>query len=150
MTKLAAPGILAAHVTNLPTLDGWDTVAVSEGAALRQDDVREYLTLGYVAGSTDPAVSLEPVSPAQGQTREAGSIVSQLVVAAADVAAARTRTFDLLTAWVAWLASDRTIGGAVLANSDAHLVADVALATTRSGATANALVTITYTAVTYG
>jgi hypothetical protein len=156
VTVLAAPRVIAAHAAALPTLPGWaadgdrPAVAVYEGAALRRDDVREYVTLGYVAGVDDPAVSLEPVPTAQGQNRERGTVVCQLIVAAADVPAARTRTFDLIGAWSGWLVTDRTLGGTLMHGSETHLAADVALATTRAGATANALVTITYTAVTYG
>jgi hypothetical protein len=152
--KLAAPLILAAHAAILPTLPGWDRVAVYEGAAIAADDVPEWVTLGYVAGSDGPAVSLEPVPARQSQTREGGTISCQLIVAADDVPAARARVFDLLTAWSAWLAADRTLaaGGqaVLLSTSDLHLAIDVVLATTRAGATANAVVTITYEATTYG
>lgn len=149
--KLAAPLIIAAHVTGLPTLDGWAGLAVYEGAAPRRDDVREYLTLGYVGGTDEPAVTFEAVPTAQGQNREAGTITSQLIVAGPDVAAARGRTFDLIAAWSQWLVVDRTLGGVLSGGSEAHLGADVAIpTTTRSGATTNALVTITYRAVTYG
>lgn len=155
MTVLAAPAIIAAHATKLPTLAGWGAagarpaVAVFEGAAVRRDDVREWLTIGYVADADDPTVSLEPVPDAQGQTREAGTIVSQLIVGGADVATARARVFELVAPWAAWLVADRTLGGALLPNSQTRLTADVALATTRAGATGNALVTVTYTATTY-
>jgi hypothetical protein len=150
MTRLAAPLILAAHAATLPTLDGWDGVAVYEGAALRRDDVQRYLTLGYVAGSEDPTIALEPVPRTDRTTRESGTILSQLVVGDVDVPAARAAVFALLGPWAGWLLGDRTLGGALSPDSEAHLSADVALVTTRAGATANALVTITYTATTYG
>jgi hypothetical protein len=150
MTRLAAPLIRAAHAAKLPTLTGWGGVAVYEGAALRRDDVREWATIGYVAGDTGPAITLEPVPTAQGaQNRETGTITSQVLVAGDDVTAARARIFDLLADWAAWLVADRTLGGRLLP-SEVHLSADVALATTRAGATAAAVVTITYTATTYG
>lgn len=161
--KLAAPLIIAAHVQRLPSLPAWAAVdggrpgvAVYEGAALRRDDVREWITVGFVAGAAEPTISLEPVPAAQGaQNREAGTIVSQLVVAAADVATARGRVFDLIGEWTAWLIGDRTLAddagnGRLLGNSDVHVRADVTLATTRNGATGNALVTVTYSAATYG
>lgn len=150
MTILAAPLIIAAHVATLPTLDGWAGVAVYEGAAPRRDDVREWCTVGYVAGSDGPAVTLEPLPNAQRQTFESGSVASQIVVAAADVAAARARVFDLLAPWSAWLVADRTLGAVLLAGSELHLAVDVTLAATRAGATAAAAVTITYSATTYG
>lgn len=156
MTRLAAPLILAAHVAKLPTLSRWGTVdgrpavAVYEGAALRRDDVREYVTLGHVAGGDDPTVSFEPVPNAQNQLREAGTIVSQLIVGAADVATARDRVTALLEPWVGWLGDDRTLGGRLLPGSMLSTTIDLALATVTRGATANALVTITYTATTYG
>jgi hypothetical protein len=150
VTRLAAPLILAAHVATLPTLDGWGGVAVYEGAALRGDDVREWVTVGHVAGGDDPAISFEPTSDGQAQNREAGTINSQLIVAAPDVATARGRAADLLGAWVGWLAADRTLQARLLAGSEVRVGIDLALVTTRSGATANALVTITYTATTYG
>ena len=147
--KLAAPLIIGAHVDVLPTLPGWDGVTVLEGAPLQRDELREYATVGYVAGADGPVVSLEPTPATQGQAREAGTVTSQLIVAAADVAAARARVFALLAAWAQWLAADSTLGGQLLKGSDLHLAVDVALATTRGGATANAVVTITYTATTY-
>jgi hypothetical protein len=156
--KLAAPLIIDAHVQTLPTLPGWGedagtdrpAVLVSDGALTRRDDVRRSLTVGYVAGDDGPAVHVEPSWRGQGQTREAGSVACSLVVAAADVPAARAAVFDLLTEWAQWLADDPTIGGRLLASSDLTLIADVATPTTRAGASASALVTITYTAVTYG
>jgi hypothetical protein len=150
VTVLASPLIIAAHVAVLPTLTGWAGVPVYEGAALRRDDVDEYLTVGYVAGADDPQVSLEVVPHADGTTREAGTLACQLITAQADVATARARVFDLVAPWSAWLLRDRTLGGVLLPQSTAHLLVDVALATTRSGATANALVTVTYQATTYG
>jgi hypothetical protein len=150
VTRLAAPLILAAHVDTLPTLPGWAGVAVYEGAALRRDDVTEYLTIGYVAGAADATVSFEPMPTAQGQLREAGTIASQLIVGAADVATARARVTDLLEPWVEWLGSSRTLGGRLLPESQLSVTIDLARATTRAGAPANALVTITYTATTYG
>jgi hypothetical protein len=147
--KLAAPAIIAAHTATLPTLAGWAGVPVYEGAALRRDDVTEFATIGYVAGAADPAVSVQPVLAAQGsQNRETGSVLCQVVTAQADVAAARARVFDLLAPWAAWLAADRTLGGA-LQSSELTLSADVTLAATRAGGTGNAIVTITYTASTY-
>jgi hypothetical protein len=122
---------------------------VYEGAALRRDDVREWCTVGHVAGADGPTVSLEPAPATQGQTREAGTIASQVMVAAGDVATARGRVFDLLTPWAGWLAADSTLGGQLLKGSDLNLAVDVQLATTRAGATANAVVTITYTTITY-
>jgi hypothetical protein len=156
VTVLAAPLIIAAHVAKLPTLPGWiagadrPAVPVYEGAALRRDDLREWVTLGFVAGQDGPALSFEAISTAQNSTRDVGSITCQLVTARADVAAARARVFELLTPWSAWITTDRTLGGTLTAGSELHLAVDVALATTRAGATANALVTITYTALTYG
>ena len=156
MTKLAAPLILAAHAEVLPTLAGWGAaegrpaVLVIEGAPLRRDDPREYLTLGYVPDADAATVAFEPVPNAQAQSREAGTIVSQLVSAQADVATARDRVGVLVGSWVGWLAGDRTLGGRVLPGSEVHVAVDLALVTTRSGATATAIVTITYTAVTYG
>lgn len=148
--KLAAPLIIAAHVATLSTLTGWSAVTVYEGAATRRDDVRQWVTVGYVAGLDGPAVHSEPVSNAQGQTVDAGSILSELVVVAADVASARAAIFALLTSWAAWLATDRTLAGAVLGNSSARLAFDVKLTTTRNGATAAAVVTVAYDARTYG
>lgn len=150
MTTLAAPAIIAAHVADLPGLDAWAGVPVYEGAAPRRDDVREWATIGYVAGDTGPTVTLEPIPAAQGQqNRETGTITCQITAAAADVPAARARIFDLLADWAAWLVADRTLGGRLLP-SEVHLSADVTIPTTRAGATADAIVTITYTATTYG
>jgi hypothetical protein len=154
--KLAAPLIIAAHVAQLPTLPGWGAdgdrpaVVVYEGAATRRDDVRRYVTVGYVAGDDGPAVHTEPVTSGQGQNREAGSIASNLVVTGPDIAAARGAAFDLVASWAQWLAADRTLGGQLLPTSTASLVFDVVLSTTRAGATASTTVTVTYTADTYG
>ncbi len=156
MTRYAAPLIIAAHVATLPTLPGWGAdgerraVPVYEGAALRRDDVDEYVTVGYVAGLDDPQVASEVVPRADGTTADVGQVVCQLVTAQGDVAAARARVFDLVEPWSDWLLRDRTLGGVLLPQSTAHLLLDVALATTRSGATANALVTVQYRATTYG
>lgn len=159
--KLAAPLIIAAHVAKLPTLPGWGAdgdrpaVVVYEGAATKRDDVRRYCTVGYVAGDDGPAVHTEPITTGQGQNSEAGSIASNLVVTGKDVATARAAAFDLITSWAQWLATDRTMPDAngqaqLLATSTASLVFDVVLSTTRGGATASAIVTVTYTAHTYG
>jgi hypothetical protein len=152
--KLAAPLILAAHAATLPTLDGWGKVAVFEGAAVRGYDVTEWVTLGYVAGADGPTISLEPAPAGQSQTREAGTIACQLISAGPDVPAVRGRVFDLITSWSSWLAADRTLvvdGKAqLLSTTDLHLSVDLALATTRAGATGSATVTITYAAITYG
>ena len=157
MTKLAAPLIVAAHVAHLPTLDGWTAddaagrpaVRVFEGGVPTREDVRRWVTVGYLSGADGPAVHLEPAHT-QGQNREAGSVTCELAVAAPDIATARTAAFDLLAPWSAWLAGDGTMGGRLLPGSSARLIADVDLATTRAGATARATVTITYTALTYG
>jgi hypothetical protein len=150
MTVLAAPQVIAAHVDTLPTLDGWAGVRVFDGVPLTRGDVREWCTVGYVDGDTGPAVSLEPVPTAQGaQTREAGTVLAQLVVAAKDVPTARGRVFDLLAAWAGWLVADRTTSGRLLP-SEVHLSVDVSFVNTRPGITASAVVTITYTATTYG
>jgi hypothetical protein len=159
--KLAAPLVIAAHVETLPTLPGWaasgDTpaVAVFEGGFTRRDDLLRWCTVGYVPNADGPVVAAEPVSVGQSQNREEGTVSCSLVVAGPDVAAARGSVFGLLESWAQWLATDRTLAGAggrarLLGNSDAHLVTDVTLVTTRAGATASALVTITYTAHTYG
>jgi hypothetical protein len=148
--KLAAPLILAAHAATLPTLDGWDGVAVYEGAAVRGDDVTEWVTLGYVAGVDGPTISLEPAPAGQSQTREAGTIACQLISAGPDVPTVRGRVFDLIASWSSWLAADRDLGGVLLSTTDLHLSVDLALATTRAGATGNATVSITYAATTYG
>jgi hypothetical protein len=151
--RLAAPLIIAAHVEHLPTLPGWDGVRVFEGGGTTREGVRRWATIGYVAGDTGPAVHLEPVTDGQGQNREAGSIACGLTVAADDVPAARGAVFDLLAAWAQWLADDRKLaddtGQARLVDGWLSLAVDVALITTR-GATASAVVTITYTATTYG
>jgi hypothetical protein len=158
--KLAAPLIIAAHVATLPTLPGWGAdgdrpaVKVFEGQRLDRGDVRRYCTVGYVSGDTGPAVHAEPVTTGQGQNAEAGSIACNLVVTAKDVAAARAAAFDLLASWAQWLATDRTMpaGGQaqLLGTSQASLLFDVVLTTTRGGATASTLVTVTYNAHTYG
>jgi hypothetical protein len=161
MTRLAAPLIIAAHVDRLPTLDGWGAdggrpaVRVFEGGVPTREDLRRWCTVGYVAGDEGPAVHLEPVHDAQNQNREGGSITCQLIAAAPDVAAARTAVFDLLLPWSGWLSADPLLRDAdgrarLMAGSSLSLAVDVVLATTRSGATASAVVTITYTAVSYG
>jgi hypothetical protein len=161
VTRLAAPLIIAAHVAKLPTLDGWGAddprpaTRVFEGGVPTREDLRRWVTVGYVAGDDGPAVHLEPVHLAQSQNREAGSLLCELVVAAKDIATARTAVFDLLLPWSAWLSSDPTLVGAdgkpaLLPGSSLSLTADVELTTTRQGATATAVVTIAYTAVTYG
>ena len=154
MTKLAAPLIIAAHAAKLPTLTPWQptgnraAVVIAEGPVSRRDDVPEWLSLGYVSNA-DAATSFEAVSDAQGSTRDAGSITSQLVVAAADVPTARARTFELLEAWQQWLHTDRTLAGAVT-QFDGHLLADVAFDTTRGGGRAITTVSVSYRAITYG
>jgi hypothetical protein len=159
--KLAAPLIIAAHVAKLPTLPGWTgdgdrpAVTVYEGARTDRSDTRRYVTVGFVSGDDGPAVHSEPETTSQGQNREAGSIASNLVVTGPDVATARGAAFDLLASWAAWLATDRTMPDAggqaqLLPQSTASLVFDVVLTTTRAGATASAIVTVTYTAHTYG
>jgi hypothetical protein len=150
VTILAAPLILAAHAATLPTLPGWDGVRVYEGAVMRRDDLQEWVSVGFVADQDSPTISLEPVPNAQGENREAGEVVCQLLTARRDVPTARARVFELLAPWAAWLVADRTLGGVLLAGSELHLRASVALATTRNGATGDALVTITYSATTYG
>lgn len=159
--KLAAPLIIAAHVANLPTLPGWGAdgdrpaVTVYEGSRTDRSDTRRYCTVGFVAGDDGPAVHTEPVTSGQGQNREAGSITSNLVVAERDVATARAAVFELVESWAQWLATDRTMPDAngqaqLLPTSTASLVFDVVLTTTRAGATASAIVTVTYIAHTYG
>lgn len=161
MTLLAAPVIVAAHAAHLPTLEGWGSdgdrpaVLVFEGPSPRRDDLRRWCTIGYLSGDDGPAVHLEPTHDAQRQNREAGSIACGLVVAAPDVPAARAAVFDLLTPWSGWLQSDPTLRDVdgqprLLPGSSLSLVVDVANVTTRAGATASAVVTITYTARTYG
>jgi hypothetical protein len=148
-------------VANLPTLPGWGAagdrpaVQVYEGARLSRDDGGRYVTVGYIAGDDGPAVHTEPVTAGQGQNREAGSIASNLIVTAADVAAARAAAFDLIASWAQWLVDDPTMRDAggqaqLLPTSTASLVFDVVLTTTRAGATASAIVTVTYNAHTYG
>lgn len=159
--RLAAPLIIAAHVAKLPTLPGWGAdgdrpaVTVYEGQRLDRGDTRRYCTVGYVAGDDGPAVHTEPIRTGQGQNVEGGSIASNLVVAARDVATARAAAFDLIESWAQWLADDRTMPDAngqaqLLPTSTASLVFDVVLSTTRAGATASAIVTVAYTAHTYG
>lgn len=159
--KSAAPRYLAAHAAHLPTLPGWGAdgdrpaVTVYEGARPDRGDVRRWVTLGYIGGDAGPAVHLEPVPGAQSQAQEAGTIGCSLVVAAADVPTARGAVFGLVESWAAWLAADATLQQAtgqaqLLSDSTARLIVDVALTTTRAGATASALVVITYTATTYG
>lgn len=161
MTKLAAPLILAAHVQTLPTLPGWGAdgdrpaVAVHEGARLDRGDVRRWVTVGYVSGDDGPAVHLEPTHDRQSQNIEAGTIACELVVAGPDVATARGAVFDLLAAWSGWLSESPTLPDAggqarLMVGSALTLVADVVNRPTRAGATATALVSITYRATTYG
>jgi hypothetical protein len=161
MTRLAAPLIIDAHLLTLPTLTGWGAdgdrppVRVFQGGVPTREDLRRWCTVGYVAGDEGPAVHLEPAHDAQNQNREAGNISCQLAAAAADFGAARTALFDLLLPWSGWLSADPTLRDAdqaprLLPGSTLSLAADVVLATTRAGATASAVVTITYTAVSYG
>jgi hypothetical protein len=161
MTRLAAPLIIDAHLERLPTLEGWDAaderpaVRVFEGAREQRTDLRRWLTVGYLSGDAGPAVHLEPTHDAQSQNVEAGSIGCELIVAGADVATARAAAFDLLAPWSGWLQRESTLPNSegqarLLPGSALSLIADVLLATTRAGATATAVVTITYTAMTYG
>jgi hypothetical protein len=161
MTRLAAPLIIAAHVAHLPTLDGWNAaddrpaVRVYEGGRPDRSDARRWVTVGYVAADDGPAVHLEPTHDRQSQNREVGTILCELIVAAADVSTARAAVFELLLPWSGWIATDPTLrdpdGQAMLLPGSAlTLAADVTLTTTRGGATASAVVTITYSAVTYG
>jgi len=156
---LAAPLIIAAHLATLPTLDGWSAddptgrpaVQVFDGPRLDRGDMRRWCTVGFVPGADGPAVHLEPETNGQRQNLEVGSVDCSLVVAAADVPTARTAVFDLLAAWSQWLSTDRTLTGRLLAGSTTTLGGvDVALATTRAGGTASAVVTVTYQARTYG
>jgi len=148
--KLAAPLIIAAHVAHLPTLTGWSGVDVYEGQVTSRDAATRYVTVGYVAGIDGPTVHVAPVTDGQRKNRETGSVGCALVVADTDIAAARAAVFGLLEPWAEWVATDRSLAGVLLADSVVELVADVALITTRAGATATATVTLTYTAHTYG
>lgn len=155
--KLAAPLIVDGLVELLPQRPSWAAagdraaVFVSDGPAVRADDTREWCTVGYVAETTDAALSFEAVPDAQGSSREAGAVVSGLVVAGDDIAAARQRTAVLLQEWADLLHRDRTLGGRLLAGSEAHLSADVALGQSRGGGgLATTLVVVNYRAVTYG
>lgn len=161
MSRIAAPLIIDAHLERLPLLEGWGAdgdrpaVRVFEGAREVRADVRRWVTVGYLSGDAGPAVHLEPVHDAQSQNREAGSIGCELIIGAADVATARQAAFDLLAPWSGWLQREPTLpdaGGTarLMPGSSLSLVGDVLLATTRQGATATAVVTITYNAVTYG
>lgn len=161
MTRLAAPVIVAAHLQHLPTLPGWDAaegrpaVAVYDGPRPDRADVRRWVTVGYLTGEDAPSVHLEPRHTAQSQNVEAGSIGCELIVAGPTIGEARAALFDLLTPWSGWLQNEPTLpdeqGRArLMAGSQLSLVVDVVNRPTRAGATAVAVVTITYTATTYG
>lgn len=151
MTALALGQVIAGHLATLPTLTGWSGVTVVDGPLLRGDGPNRYLTLGFVADDPSPFSSFVPVAEAQGDLRESGEFASLLVVGADSVAAARDAALLLLGAWASWLTRDRTLGGKVLGDSEAHLSVDLTAAINRqSGGIARARVAVTYTAHTYG
>jgi hypothetical protein len=161
MTRLAAPLIIDAHLQRLPALTGWaadgdrPAVAVFDGPRPDRSDVRRWVTVGYLTGENAPAVHLEPAHTAQSQNAESGSIGCELTVAGPDLGASRSALFDLLTPWSGWLQREPTLpdeqGKArLMPGSSLSLVVDVVNRPTRAGATAVAVVTITYSAVTYG
>lgn len=150
MTRLAAPLIIAAHVATLPTLTGWSAVVVTDGPRVSRDHLDRYATIGYIPGDDGPSLHLEPRPGAQQQTTEAGSIACALVVRGDDVPSARATLLDLLVPWADWLRADATLGGVLLAGSVLTLAADVTPSVPRGGGAASAVVSISYTATTYG
>jgi hypothetical protein len=146
----AWPKVADRLVAHLPTLPGWEQVAVYDGPPVTGDAPTAFVTVGFVA-SEDFAGSYEQTRNGdggwQGALEESGTVRSELICVTGDtdLPGERADAFALVDAWEAWVSSDETLG--VLGRSSiASLSVDVQPAQTTGGAVQRLTVTLSYLA----
>lgn len=137
-------------VALLPTLPGWDDVAVFDGPPSTQARPKRYAIVGYIDDADGAAGSYSQTASPLGNTLldEQGSVVVHLVVqvGSVDLPSVRAAAFALVGALEQALRADRRLG--VLPPS-ATTSLDVSVQPRTAGGTAQSLVLIVnYTART--
>lgn len=142
----AWPQVLARLVAHLPTLPGWQNVAVYDGQPVTGDNPGTFVTVGFVEGE-DFAGSYEQTRPTAWDVEEAGTIRSRLIATAGDVdiAARRAQVFALADEWEKWVTANPTLG-VLNPSSSADLAVDVEPVQNSAGSAVALIVTLTYLA----
>lgn len=139
------PVLAARLVEVLPTLPGWEQVAVFDGQPVTGDVPTSYCTVGY-AGLEESAGSYETARAGNGfQIEESGSVRCELVVSAGDtdLTAVRTEAFALVDAIEAAIREDQRFGVLPPA-STTDLVVDVVPFQSTAGAVQRLPFSVTY------
>lgn len=135
------PLVAARLVQLLPTLPGWSTVTVFDGAPTANTLPTDFASVGYV--DNDQAGSYQSIQDPDGcQRQETGVVRCQVACsqgAAAGLAAVRARVFALVDALDVYIRSNRTLGGVLSPQGTSDLVVDVLSVQDENG-TAMALV----------
>jgi len=112
------PAAIGALVTAFRTAPGLEGVPVRDGPAVENQAAREVIAVGYAGDDDDLAVESETSPEGLGREpdRERYSIrcAAAVLRGATDVAAARSRAYELVAAAGEAIARDRTLGGAVM------------------------------------
>lgn len=135
-------------VALLPTLPGWDQVAVFDGPPITGDDPPFYCTVGYV--EDDQSGNYTTTQDPNGFQRiEAGEVRSQLVCRTGedDLAGMRTQAFALTDALDAAIRADRRLG-VLSPQGTSDLVVDVLSVQNEAGTAQALVIALHYTTVT--
>ena len=141
----AWPLVVDRLVQLLPSLTGWDDVAVFDGPPVTQDAPANYLTIGFVLGE-DAAGEIERITHGvAGMLEELGSIRCELVCTTGetDLSGMRAKAFALVDSWQAEVSRDQSLG-VLSPSSTTALSVEVLPAQTDAGASQRLVVTLNY------
>ena len=142
------PLVVDRLVALLPTLTGWDQVAVFDGPPTTGDDPNNYCTVGYV--EDDQGGTYDSVQHPNGfQYEETGEVRSQLVCRTGDddLAGMRALLFSLADALDDAIRADRRLG-VLSPQGTSELVVDVLSVSNESGIAQAAVIALRYFTVT--
>jgi hypothetical protein len=143
------PRVVNRLVELLPTLSGWEDVAVIDGLPLTADIAGDCITVGYV--SDDSAGNYSVTQNTDGfQWNETGQVRMEMdcFTGDTDISAMRSRMFGLVDAFEASVRADRTLGGTLSREGTSDLQVDVRSVQDVSGAVQSAVLVLTYFTVT--
>jgi hypothetical protein len=142
------PSVVARLVELLPTLSGWESVAVFDGPPVTGDNPLQYATVGFVADD-HAGTYTTTLGPNGQQTVETGTVNSQLVCRTGDtdVPSMRSQAFALMDALDAEVSRDRRLG-VLSQEGTTDLAVDVLADQTGDGTAVSLAFTLTYFTVT--
>lgn len=147
----AWPGVVSWLLTTLPTLPGWSSVDIIDGAPLESTPAADYVTVGFVDGSAGDNTFTLTADPDGFSVEESGSVRCRLVSVTEQseaLAAVRARVFTIFDALADAVKADRRLGNTLSPQGTATITADAQSITNNTGSAVALMFSLTYTTVT--